>query len=236
MRPEVTSFPHDGDLQFPTNLPESDGEPLESEWHRLAMSLLIEVVRYYLRARHDFFVGGNMFLYFSAQQARTRDYRGPDFFFVWGVERDKLRPYWAVWDEDGKYPNVIIELLSPTTAEVDRTTKKDLYAHTFRTPEYFLYDPSTRELQGWHLTNGDYEPMESDERGWIWSRQLELYIGKWEGEYLESRGTWLRFFDVHGNLILTGREDLQRRADELEAELDRVRKQLAARPEQGGAS
>jgi Uma2 family endonuclease len=97
----------------PTNLIETDGEPLESEWRRLAMNLLIDIVCFFLRDRDDYFVGGNMFIYYSARQAKTLEYRGPDFFFVWGRPRQPMRPYWAVWDEDGHYPNVIIELSSP---------------------------------------------------------------------------------------------------------------------------
>jgi Uma2 family endonuclease len=201
-------------VNFPSTLPEEDGEPLESDWHRLAINLLIEAIVYFLRERRDFYAGGNMFLYFSAAQVRNKDYRGPDFFFVRGVPRDRERRYWAVWEEDGRYPNVIVELLSPSTAQTDRTTKKALYEKTFRTPEYILYDPDTRKLEGWHLTNGAYEPMELDERGWLWSRQLELHVGLWDGSYLETKGIYLRFFDVHGNLVLTGREDQHRRADD----------------------
>ena len=61
-------------------LPTEDGEPLESPWHRAQINLLIECVHAHLRDRDDYFVGGNMFLYYSAQQARRRDYKGPDFF------------------------------------------------------------------------------------------------------------------------------------------------------------
>ncbi len=57
-------------------------------------------------------------------------------------------------------PNVIIVLLSPSTELEDRTTKKTIYEKIFRTPEYFLYDPDMRRLEGFHFTNGDYEPME----------------------------------------------------------------------------
>jgi Uma2 family endonuclease len=220
---------------FPTDLPEADGEPLESDWHRAAISLLIEVVRYFFRARRDFFAGGNMFLYFSEEQIRNKDYRGPDFFFTWGVQRDKPRRYYAVWQEGGKYPDVIIELLSPTTANEDRTTKKTLYEKVFSTREYFLYDPDTRQLEGYRLhgTNG-YESIEREQDGRMWSRTLELYLGTWDGQYLETSATWLRFFDVHGNLILTGREDVsrlieveRRRADNAEAELERLRARVA---------
>ncbi len=201
------------EIVFPTNLPETDGEPMDSDWHRLAMNFLIEILRYHFRERHDFFVGGNMFIYFSAAQVRNRDYRGPDVFFVWDVDGRKDRPYWAVWEEDGRYPNVIIELLSPSTEQEDRTTKKTIYEKIFRTPEYFLYDPDTRRLEGFHFTNGDYEPMEPDKRGWLWSQQLELNLGTWEGSFQEANRTWLRFFDVDGKLILIGREDQQQRAD-----------------------
>src|SRR5207248_1628430 len=132
-------------------LVESDGEPLESHWHVLQISLLIEVLTYWFRDRSDFYVGGNMLIYFSEEQARNRDYRGPDFFFVDGVPRLPMRRYWAVWQEGGRYPDVIIELLSPTTATEDRTTKKALYERTFRTQEYFCYDPQTEQLEGWRL-------------------------------------------------------------------------------------
>src|SRR5205823_8410383 len=87
-------FPHP-----PTNLPTEDGVPLESDWHRLAMNLLIEMVTFHFQGRDDFFVGGNMFIYFDARQARDRHFRGPDFFFVWEATLNPPRPYWAIWDE-----------------------------------------------------------------------------------------------------------------------------------------
>src|SRR5262249_3404374 len=114
---------------------ETDGEPLESPWHWTAIVLLVDCVRSPLRGRVDYFVGGNMFLYYSEDQARNRDYRGRDFFFVDDVDGQRPRRWWAVWQEGGRYPNLVMELLSATTAEVDRTTKKDLYERTFRTPE-----------------------------------------------------------------------------------------------------
>jgi hypothetical protein len=33
------------------------------------------------RERQDYFVGGNMFIYYSRRQVRNRDFRGPDFFW-----------------------------------------------------------------------------------------------------------------------------------------------------------
>jgi Uma2 family endonuclease len=94
------------------HLVETDGIPLESPWHRTAINLLIEVLTWLFRQRTDYYVGGNMFIYFDEQQARTRKYRGPDFFYVDGVNRWPERPYWAVWQEGGRYPDVIIDAFS----------------------------------------------------------------------------------------------------------------------------
>src|SRR5260370_594035 len=140
-------------------LPETDGEPLESNWHRMAINFLIELAQCWLFPRQDFFAGGNMFIYFSMERFRNRDYRAPDFFFVNKVSPDPMRRYWAVWEENNKYPNAIIELLSPSTAQEDLTTKKDLYEKTFRTPDYFCYDPDTERLSGWHLVDQVYQAL-----------------------------------------------------------------------------
>src|SRR5205807_1802885 len=68
----------------------TDGEALESPWHWAAIVLLVDSVRSYLRGRTDFFAGGNMFFYYSEEQARNREYRGPDFFFGFGALLPRL--------------------------------------------------------------------------------------------------------------------------------------------------
>ena len=64
----------------PTDLIFDDGEPLESNRHRIAMNALIRSMLVALPERNDYFAGGNMFVYYSSTQARNRDFRGPDFF------------------------------------------------------------------------------------------------------------------------------------------------------------
>jgi hypothetical protein len=50
-------------------LPEEDGVPLESDYHRLQINLLHELTYQLLKNRTDFYCGGNMFLYYDLKQA-----------------------------------------------------------------------------------------------------------------------------------------------------------------------
>lgn len=199
----------------PSELIAEDGVPLESDWHRRAMNLLIEVVRWHLRDRTDYFCGGNMFIYFSPEQARNRDFRGPDVFYVSGVPFDRERPWYAVWDE-GRYPDVIIELTSPSTEDEDRTTKFEIYEQTFRTPDYFIYDPQSGHLAGWRLTAGRYVPLRPNDRGWLWCQELNLWLGLWQGPFLQTVAIYPRFFDGDGNLVPISAEASEARRQEAE--------------------
>ena len=95
---------------------------------------------------------------------------------------------------------MIFEFLSPSTRRTDQTTKKTLYEQTFRTREYYWYDPfDAREFQGWQLhADSGYQAMAPDAHGWIWSPVLHLWIGRWEGRYRRDQTTWLRFYDLEG--------------------------------------
>ncbi len=42
-----------------------------------------------------------------------------DDFVVLNVEGTRSRQGWVVWDEEGRYPDVIVELMSPSTKNVD---------------------------------------------------------------------------------------------------------------------
>ena len=42
----------------------------------------------------------------------NRDFRGPDFFVVLDVDGEVDRKSWIVWEENGRYPDVIVELMS----------------------------------------------------------------------------------------------------------------------------
>ncbi len=140
-------------------------------------------------------MAGNLTIYYK--QLKSKDFRGPDFFVVLGTDR-KPRKSWVVWEEEGKYPNVIVEMLSPTTANTDREFKKKLYQDIFRTPDYFWFDPHTLEFAGFHLVDGEYQPLPENSSGYLWSQQLDLFLGIHQNK--------LRFFKASGELVPTPEE------------------------------
>jgi Uma2 family endonuclease len=175
----------------------SDEPPLESDLHRDQIDLLIRLLKLWWRERQDFYASGNLTVYYSPNQKKSESFRGPDFFVVLGTEK-KDRKSWVVWQEDGKYPNLIVEILSSSTTAVDKGLKKQIYQDTFRTPDYFWFDPVTMELQGFHLVDGKYQEIRLTTDGRLWSQQLELYLGVYEGK--------LRFFTTENELILSSEE------------------------------
>jgi Uma2 family endonuclease len=187
----------------------SEEPEMESSLHFAQLALLVATLEWLWRDRQDFFIGANLSIYFSRERLKNRDFRGPDFFLVKGVQR-RPRKSWVVWEEDGKYPDLIIELLSDSTEEVDREIKLELYQDRFRTPEYFWFSPDTLELTGWKLVDGKYQRIEPDE-GLLWSNVLELYLGVEDGR--------LRYFSREGEKVASPEEEalINKKIAELES-------------------
>jgi Uma2 family endonuclease len=202
------------DIIFPSADLYSDEPPLESDLHREQIDLLIRLLKWWWRDRNDFYVTGNLTIYFSANQKKSEEFRGPDFFVVLDTEK-KDRKSWVVWHEQGKYPDIIIELLSPSTAKVDKGIKKEIYGKTFKTSDYFLFDPYTAQLQGFHLVDREYLEITPHTQGWLWSQQLELYLGVLEGK--------LRFFTPDGNLVLLPEEQANQQLEQANQQLEQER-------------
>lgn len=183
----------------------SDEPPLESDLHRDQIDLLIRLIRWICRDRQDVYVAGNLTVYYSPNQKKSEYFRGPDVFVVLGTDNHPRRS-WTVWHENGKYPNLIVELFSDSTAEVDRGEKKEIYQSVWRVPEYFWFDPVTLEFQGFQLVKGQYEPIQPNAQGWLWSDELGLYWG------IEQQ--MLRLFTSGGRLVPLPEEDAIQQAEQ----------------------
>lgn len=203
------------------DLPYDDGIPMETPRHAAQMRLLIDSLSLHLADRQDFFVGGNMFLYYSVQQARNLDFRGPDFFVVLDVPR-RERKSWVIWEEEGKAPNVIIELLSESTAAKDKGEKKQIYQNRIRVPEYFWYDPFTAEWAGFRLAGGEYQPIAPTPQGHLQAQELGLVLLKWDGTYQDITARWLRWATPDGVLLPTTQDVAEQEKQRAEQEKQRA--------------
>ncbi len=218
--------------ELESQLPEEDGIPVENFFHLLQQELWRKSLRHYWRERTDYFAGNNIFVYYSTRQSQNiiqgdfSEFRGPDFFVVLGIDGRKPRRYWVSWQEEGRYPDLVIEI-APKIAHADLDERMKLHERVFRAREYFLVDWEKRTLEGYDWTLKGYEPKVPNERGRLWSGVLELWIGAWEGEYEGYTSRWFRFYTPEGELVLTAEEAERQRAERAEAELQRLRARLA---------
>ena len=232
--PTITGKEQKHEIIFPEGEFWSDEPPLESNLHLRQILLLIQSLEWLWQEREDYFATGNLTIYYSPNQKKSEDFRGPDFFVVLGTTRNQNRRSWVVWQEGGKYPNVIVEILSQSTAKVDRQEKKQIYQDIFRTPDYFWFEPDSLEFQGFTLISGVYQPIEANEQGWLWSKQLGLYLGIYENK--------LRYFTAEGELVpspeeaasqaedrVTQAEERTTQAEERATQERQKAKQLAAK-------
>lgn len=224
-KPPVIALPPTQD-----DLPCDDGIPMETERHKHQSDLLINALWERLKQQNAY-VGGNMFVYFSLEQVRNQDFRGPDVFVVLDVPR-KERKSWVIWEE-GKGPDIVIELLSESTLSRDKTEKKRIYQSQIRVPEYFWYDPfNPEDFQGFRLQGSVYQPLEPDEQGRLMSQELELALVKWSGSYREIDTVWLRWATLEGELLPTTEEiaeQQRQRAELAEQQLEQLKQQLRER-------
>jgi Uma2 family endonuclease len=204
-------------------LPYSDGEPMETEFHDSQAALLKDTLIDAWCDRRDFCVAGNMFVYFSERQVRSNDFRGPDLFVALDVER-KPRKSWVAWEEGGKLPDVVVELTSRTTEHVDRGEKMRIYAQVWRTPAYFIFDPDTERLEGFALDTARraYVPLTPGPGGDFPIAPLGLAIGLRPTRYRDHERLFVRWIDPAGKPLPTAQERADRERERADRERERA--------------
>ncbi len=210
-------------LPLPTqdDLPSEDGVPMETERHKKQMDLLIYSLTPWLKEHQAGYVGGNMFVYFSANQLKNEDFRGPDVFIALEVSNQE-RKSWVVWEE-GKAPDIVIELLSEKTAKEDKGKKKQIYQNKLRVPEYYWFDPfNAEDWAGFELKKSRYERMSPDAKNRLVSSSLELALTRWHGMYEGIEAVWLRWETLSGELLPTPQEMSQSAQQQAKTEARRA--------------
>ena len=143
------------------------------------------------------------------------DARIPDLMVVRDGDRELMEEQrgYAI-DSQGKAPDFVLEVASPTTGRVDYTDKRADYER-FGISEYWRFDPSGGEyhdeaLAGDGLVDGVYQPIVidrlDDDRLRGFSDALGLYVCWEDGK--------LRFFDLGTESYLRSHEEAEARTEE----------------------
>ena len=205
--------------------PESDGKPMaDTDLHISAIIRMRQLLKGHFSKRAGTYVSGNIMMYDIEGTGRTAV--SPDVFVSFGVGQKPRRSYKS-WEE-GKPPDFVMEFSSKGTFQNDLGPKVSIYA-SMAIPEYFLYDVDRRylpfPLMGFRLLGKKPEekvyveiPLDAD--GGLFSETLGLsfhLLDEGLGVYDVAAGRWLQ----------TPEEAATARAEQAEAEVSRLREELA---------
>jgi Uma2 family endonuclease len=205
----------------------------ETPQHRKNLTNLIETLDVWFAGDAQTYVSGNMFVYYVPGD-RLR-HVSPDVFVVRGVPKvvypDRRR--YLVWEE-GKAPDLVIEITSASTREEDRDDKFQIYQDPLQVREYFLFDPFEEylrpSLQGYRLHKGTYVRIKSV-KGRLSSKILKLQLERddWQLRlYDPSTGKRLPTPQEARDQAEAARQRAEAALDQAEAEIARLRRELEA--------
>ena len=153
----------------------------QSLWHGDAVRQATVALLSHFRRREDVLVGMELRVYY--ERGNNRAHLQPDLLVAFGVDRGGNWRSFKVWEE-GKAPDFVLEVASPSTAENDARHKAAEYLG-IGVREYWRLDPEGslmgRPLEGYEASGGRYGPVQAVEcagRGrWLRSEVLELDLG-----------------------------------------------------------
>ena len=161
--------------------PESDGEPMAENTVQFQWIVTIEGgLEATFRGDPNVFVAGDLFWYPVEGDPAVR--MAPDVLVAFGRPKGHRGSY-LQWLEGNIAPQVVFEILSPGNRPGEMNRKFQFYER-YGVDEYYVYDPDSRELNGW-LRLGDRLQQISNMHGWVSPRlnvrfelvnkELELY-------------------------------------------------------------
>ena len=225
---------------------------MPDEFHDLQPQLLSRTLRLTKYAADNYFTGTDINLYYDVRNPLW--HKRPDWFLSVDVPRlyggKDLRNSYVVWQE-GVSPLVVVEFLSPGTeaedlgpfygdGEISKASngqitngqptpppKWQVYEQILRVPYYIVFSRYRGVVRFFRLVGARYEEQVVREiQPQLWIPELELGLGIWTGMFEGVDHSWLRWCDGSGSWLLTDTELEAQRADEAEARLRQVVRNL----------
>lgn len=155
---------------------------------------------------------------------------GPDIAVIFGVAEKKI---WSTFDTacEGTKPSLIIEVTYSPTRSLDLVDKVAHYQQAG--VAYYVIvdrgeDEETRRLLGYHLTPFGYQPLPTNERGWLWVEPVKIWLA-FHGEelvcYDESNEHIPDYLEAVAKLkaVIKAHAKAKARLAEAQARLERMR-------------
>ena len=219
----VAEVPQDNDVEYP------EGQWVaQSTSHGDAVEQATGALRQHFRERAEVLVAMELRVYY--RRGNNQAWLQPDVQVVHGVGHSPSRSSYLVWEE-GKPPDFVLEVASPSTAAKDAQPKVGEYA-SLGVREYWRLDPvgelMDSPLEGCVARAGGYEPVPAVTvagRAWLRSEVLGLEL---RGEWRE-RGIVLVFRDPRTGEEWASVAERERQAAEREREAEKRGRQAAER-------
>ncbi|EDX83905.1 conserved hypothetical protein [Synechococcus sp. PCC 7335] len=207
------------------DLPCSDDTPVDNGDQNLLPNLLLILLTHLWSSRTDWYFGVDMAIYHTTGLS-PRDPVVPDGFLSLGVDRKKngkSRLSYAVWEEKGIVPTLVLEMISHNYGgEYDR--KFELYAklgvlyYVIYNPEFWQRDRH-QPFEVYRLEKGTYQLQIGEP---FWMPEVGLGIGRYQAEiggYSQEILTW---YDAQGRRQLSAAEQESKRVEQVNRENQRL--------------
>ncbi|MCX5984698.1 MAG: Uma2 family endonuclease [Nostocales cyanobacterium LacPavin_0920_SED1_MAG_38_18] len=209
-----------------TQLPESDGTFVKN-WQEHPQSILLtDSIKPVLQKHHpdlQYIIGQNSAIYWRITEPPEIGALAPDWFYIPNVPPlldGKIRRSYVRWLEYIS-PLIVLEFVSGNGAEErDKTPWKGklwIYEQVIKPAFYGIYEVNKASIEVYELIGGKYQLLAANERGHYSITPMGVELGLWQGEYQNAELPWLRWWDLQGNLLLTGEERANRLAAQLRA-------------------
>jgi Uma2 family endonuclease len=214
-----------------TQLPESDGTFVKNFQEHPQSLLLTDSITPVLEELYpdrQYCIGQDSGIYWRLTDPPQKGAEAPDWFFVPNVPPTldgQMRRSYVMWQEIVS-PSLVLEFVSGEGQEErDHTPFKGkfwVYEQAIRVPFYGIYEVTKARVEVYHLTDGYYMPLSTNERGHYPIPPLGVELGIWQGEYQNAQLPWLRWWDTQGNLLFTGEERAEQEHQRAEQEHQRA--------------
>lgn len=223
-----------------TQLPDSDGTFVKNLQEHPQSILLTDSIKPVLQQLHpdgQYCIGQDSGIYWRMTEPLERGAEAPDWFYVPNVPpalNGEMRRSYVLWKEYVA-PLIILEFVSGNGSEErdntplpasdnegdEKAGKFWIYEQVIRPAFYGIYEVKKASIELYHLVENGFELLAANERGHYPIPQMGVELGIWQGEYLNVELPWLRWWDLQGNLLLTGEERAERERQRAERERQR---------------